>query len=695
EYRRSNGANAHDALAAYEAGASGKGVKLAILDTGINAKLAEFAGRIDPASRDVAANRGVVDNEGHGTAVAGVAAAARNGSQILGVAFEATILSLNTSNPNDCGGDDGCTHSDTAIARAVDIARNSGAKIINISLGGDGVGASVLAAIERATQAGIVIVVSAGNESAADPDSFALNISQQSGNGLVIIAGAMESSRALASFSNKAGSGAAYYLTALGADVRTFDQNGTPFLYSGTSFSAPVISGAAALLASAFPNLTGAQIVNLLLTTADDAGAAGRDAVYGNGILNIERAFAPQGQTTLAGTSTPVSTDDNGTASGPMGQVTQAMAGAIILDGYSRAYALDLARTIARAPKERPLGQALSGDLHTASGAMGRTAVSITVNRRPGGGSFAESSQMGLSYRDGRKAKLVAGLALSRVSRTTAAAFGFSVSGKALQQRLAGHQANAFLVARDPMSRAGFDSDGSAGIGIRHDLGPVAMTVTSERGKVHDPRPARGFDEPGYAIDAIAFDRRLGRVNLTLGASRLAEDMTLLGGRFSETFWTGGATSHFLDGSAAFDLGGGWGTSASYRRGWTRVSGSGALVGGGALASEAFAMDLSKRGAFVGGDRLELRLMQPLRILSGGLRMSLPTSYDYATRTAGFESRLLSLAPGGREIDLEAAYTVALFGGSLSLNSYLRRQPGNIADAGDDVGGAIRFALRF
>ena len=695
EYQRSNGANAHDALAAYQAGASGEGIKLAILDTGINPNLAEFAGRIDPASRDVAANRGVVDNEGHGTAVAGVAAAGRNGSQILGVAFDATILSLNTSNPNDCGGDNGCTHSDTAIARAVDIARTNGAKVINLSLGSDGVGTDVLSAINRATQAGIVIVVAAGNDSAADPDGFALDISRQSGNGLVIIAGAMDASRTLASFSNKAGSGAAYYLTALGANVRTFDQTGTAYLYSGTSFSAPVISGAAALLASAFPNLTGAQIVDLLLTTADDAGAAGRDAIYGNGILNIARAFAPRGQTTLAGTSTPVSTDDNGTASGPMGQIPHAMARAIILDGYARAYALDLAATIAPAPQERPLEQALRGDLHTVSAAVGGTAVSITVDRRLPGEARADNSQMGLSYQDGRNATLVAGLALSRVTGTTAAAFGFSVGGKALQQRLAGQAGNGFLVARDPMSRAGFDSDRNVSIGLRHDLGPVAMTVTSERGKVHDPILRRGIDAPGYAIGTIAFDRRLGPVNLTVGAARLAEEGTLLGGRFSQAFWTGGAISHFLDGSAAFDLGGGWGASASYRRGWTRVSGSGALVGSGALASDAFAVDLSKRGAFVGDDRLELRLMQPLRIRSGGFRMSLPTSYDYATGTAGFESSLFSLAPGGREIDLEAAYAVALFGGSLSLNSYLRRQPGNVADAADDIGGALRFAVRF
>ena len=154
----------------------------------------------------------------------------------------------------------------------------------------------------------------------------------------------------MASFSNRAGTGAIYYLTALGVQVRTINENGQAVLASGTSFSAPVISGAAALLASAFPNLTGAQIVQLLLSTGDDAGSPGRDSVFGNGILNIARAFQPQGQTTLAGSVVPVSMTDNGQASSSMGDAKGQTGGAIILDGYSRAYAIELAaHAVARA----------------------------------------------------------------------------------------------------------------------------------------------------------------------------------------------------------------------------------------------------------------------------------------------------------------------------------------------------------
>ena len=89
----------------------------------------------------------------------------------------------------------------------------------------------------------------------------------------------------ISDFSDKAGTGANYYLMAVGYNDRAPDQTGTQFLWSGTSFSAPTISGAVALMAQAFPNLTGKQIVEILFNSADDLGAAGVDNVYGHGAL--------------------------------------------------------------------------------------------------------------------------------------------------------------------------------------------------------------------------------------------------------------------------------------------------------------------------------------------------------------------------------------------------------------------------
>src|SRR3546814_5496570 len=93
----------------------------------------------------------------------------------------------------------------------------------------------------------------------------------------------------------------------LGNQVQTINQDGTAVNATGTSFAAPQVSGAAALLAQAFPNLTGAQIVDLLFSSAADLGVAGTDSTFGRGKLSLTKAFQPQGQTSLASTAAPLS----------------------------------------------------------------------------------------------------------------------------------------------------------------------------------------------------------------------------------------------------------------------------------------------------------------------------------------------------------------------------------------------------
>ena len=127
------------------------------------------------------------------------------------------------------------------------------------------------------------------------------------------------------------------------------------------------------------------------------------------------------------------------------------------------------------------------------------------------------------------------------------------------------------------------------------------------------------------------------------------------------------------------------------------MPGAGAMVSGGALSSDAWSFDLSRAGNLVPGDRFALRVAQPLRVRSGGYAMSLPNSYDYGTLTVGYGAQTYSLAPTGREIDLEAAYLMPLLGGagSLGANLFVRHEPGHYEMAPTDYGAAARFSLRF
>jgi hypothetical protein len=291
EAERSNAATVSKADAAYRVGATGRGIRIAVLDTGIVPTLAEFAGRIDPASANLGSDRGLVDASGHGTAIAAIAAAARDGHGIHGLAYDASIVSLNVTRPDKCKDLDCPAQSDLVVA-GIDAAIAARVRVINMSFNVDQTTDSLVAAVRRAAAAGIVMVISAGNESADQPLLLSRSFAE-AGAGHVIIVGGIDAAGRPYRYGNRAGTGvAASYLMALGVDVNMIDRSGAVIVQSGTSASAAVVSGAVALIAQARPNLTGAQIVALLLNNATDLGDPGRDATYGNGALNVAAVLA-------------------------------------------------------------------------------------------------------------------------------------------------------------------------------------------------------------------------------------------------------------------------------------------------------------------------------------------------------------------------------------------------------------------
>jgi hypothetical protein len=219
--------------------------------------------------------------------------------------------------------------------------------------------------------------------------------------------------------------------------------------------------------------------------------------------------------------------------------------------------------------------------------------------------------------------------------------------------------------------------------------------MTSEGGEVQGAYPVQQFGRSGYRTTALTADRKFGRMRFSLGVSRLDEEATTLGSRFSTAFSSAGSTSWFTDSAASLALGGRWGAHASYRHGWTSIRGSGALVEGGRLSSNAFAFDVVKTGAFTRSDMLGVRITQPLRVRDGGLDINLPVSYDYKSGSVGYQQRFFNLAPTGRELDYEIFYGAELLGGNLAFNAFVRNDPGHIELMKNDFGGALRFTLGF
>ncbi|MFM9829468.1 MAG: S8 family peptidase [Sphingomonas sp.] len=679
-------------------------MKVGIIDSGIDITSPEFGNRIDPASVDVAGNRGLADEGGHGTAVAFTLAGRRNNAGTHGIAFDATLLVLRTDDPGTCatstGTANGCQHDDRNIAAALDVARTNGARVVNISLGGSPASSALAQAINRATAAGIVIVISAGNDGTPEPDPLAAIATNNAvSRNLVIIAGSVSTSDMISSFSNRAGTGAAHFLAAVGENVRAPNNNGQPFLWTGTSFAAPQIAGAAALLAQAFPNLTGAQLVDILFQSARDGGVTGQDAIFGRGILDLTRAFQPLGSTAIAGTAAPVSQTSNGVFSTPIGDARQSGLGTIVLDGFSRAFAINLANTLAAAPPSRSLGGTLLNRQRNVSAGAGGTTIAVTI---AGDGRHARIAPTLLSNEDATQARAIAATVTSRLGSKARFAIGFSQGASLLAAGLAGRATPAFLVAADPAASAGFATSPATAAAFRQQLGRWGLTASAETGAVQslDPldqyRLSRRADRTGYRQFSLGLDRQFGALSTVVTASYLGESDTLLGARFSPALGAARAQSWFVDAEARVDAGSGWGFGGSLRRGWTIAQVRAGLGGSGLITTSAFAADLDKTGIFGRSDSFGLRFAQPLRVASGGIDLRLPTAYDYATLTASSTAtQRLNLAPTGRELDIEARYALRAFGGAVQTNAFWRRNPGNIAAFPDDYGVAFRYGVQF
>lgn len=708
EYQRSNGAVQAQALSAYNAGASGSGIIAGVIDSGIDIDSPEFASKIHPQSGDFAGSRGLQDEGGHGTAVSSVLLGAKNDADTHGVAFGATLLVLRTDTPGTCTDPDpdaGCTHNDNNMARAVDRAVAVGAKVVNMSLGGSPMNATLRAAVDRATAAGVVFVISAGNDfdtdpaTAINPDPMAMIALDPIARGQILIAGATDSTQQISAFSNRAGTGQSFYLTALGVRVRAPDETGTQFLWSGTSFAAPIVSGAVALLSQAFPNLTGRQIVDLLLRTATDLGAAGTDAIYGRGELNLARAFQPQGQQSIAGTPIPVPTGATGALGSPMGDATgQGGPEAVILDGYGRAFRADFSGTLLAAKSAPKLAPALSMGTETRIAANENLAVTLSVaNRRDGVG----PDRLDLSPRERSQARAIAGSVIAKLGSDRQVALGIARSSGALIDQMAIERAASFIAADSAQESFGFFSQPTSAFAYRQQIAGFGMTVAGESGDVRlwqefagDPLRSRYLGY-GYRLAHVGLDRELGALRLKLSGTILDERETILGG--GTNMWTGetGARSWFADAGSSLALGSAWRVDANYRRGWTRIAAAGLRGSADWLESDAWSADLTRFGLFSLRDSLSLRIAQPLRVRGGGLNLTLPMGYDYSTLQASFGRQFVSLAPTGRERDIEAAYATPFAGGYLSANAFWRTEPGHIEAAPDDLGVALRFNRKF
>lgn len=254
-------------------------VVIAVVDTGVDLKHPDLRGRLVQGRDFVDGDAKPQDENGHGTQVAGVIGAVPNNKRgVAGVVWNARIMPVRVLDADGNGFDD-------TIARGIVWAANHGADVINVSLGGPEANEVLRAALRYAHLRGAVVVVAAGNDGTD-------TVQYPAGYPEALAVGATDDRGALTLFSSYgdwvdvAAPGWNIHSTAL-----RYPGSSDYASESGTSFSAPYVSGIAALLRAAHPSWSAERVERRIMATARDAGAAGYDEFYGFGVVDATAAL--------------------------------------------------------------------------------------------------------------------------------------------------------------------------------------------------------------------------------------------------------------------------------------------------------------------------------------------------------------------------------------------------------------------
>ncbi|MEW9570933.1 S8 family serine peptidase [Rhodanobacter sp. Si-c] len=301
---------------AHDQGYTGAGVTIGVVDSGIMSSNPTVAGRVqkeliyvDPTQN----NTSIQDVVGHGTWVSEIAAGTPFGKFAGGIApgadlVSARIISDNAPDDNGSTAPSQVTTTDAQFFGQVNTDLiNAGVKVMNNSWGGitwDTTNTTINQAFDQAyspfvNQQGGLVVFAAGNDSGANPSTIATlpNVAPDLAKGwLVAVAVNSNNPTQLEGYSNKCGAAMNYCLAAPG-DVIVLDKNTTAsttnpsyYIVEGTSFAAPQVSGAAALVWQAYPYFSNDLVRQTLLGTADPLGGSQPNPTYGYGELDVGRA---------------------------------------------------------------------------------------------------------------------------------------------------------------------------------------------------------------------------------------------------------------------------------------------------------------------------------------------------------------------------------------------------------------------
>ena len=685
---------------------------------------------------------------GHGTAVASLMVAAHDGRGLMGIAPNARVAAYN---PFDTTG----TASWTDVTAGVVALKAQGASVINMSLGVSG---STLhkdwnllfaAPAVAATRGSTVYVVAAGNEGKAQLDNIAWNWATDPN---LIVVGSVNPGSQISSFSNTPGTACLLnlgicsesnrlwnrFIVAPGEAILVSDGNGGLVRRSGTSFAAPLVSGAIALLHDRWPWLTKHpdETVDIILRSAKDLGTPGADPVYGRGMLDVKASQSPLNFNNL------------------------------VFYEYKNGWLFPRTATSIRAHGVRANWEA-AGVFFAMFENIGDTRRDFVVplsSRLVGqkvaiGGGSAEYFQTYLTKRftdwikTGKLTGATASNGFSDVPSATMASIGdldlsfsaspsFADSGASAYNRAPHSMISINDRSRGLAITAGFGQgalalNGRRGFGLSSDhqsadggvnpllgfasggafaavdvkLAPrwtLTGGLTSNR-LVHSRLPGLGEDDRIALIDldpyrakafTLAVSHDIGSaLNVSASYTRLDERAAVLGVQSIEAGdLEDGSVSDAATLAASAPLGKGIQLSLSATAANTRTgeSGQAFTTGTGGVLSSAFAVAATKTGILGQRDQLRLSLAQPLHIERGPMEFTSVQVIDRATGEIGPVTQRFDIGGQERRYIGEFLYATPLpeDAGELSLFGRAQLSPGSGAKVDDYVvGGRVRVSF--
>ena len=655
--------------------------------------------------------------EGHGTVSVRVASEAFSGEIV-------PFVITNGDTSQDAATEAMVTNArDSALS---DILGRPEVRVIGFTWGTNGVVNSSAPLVSNLSANDRFIAIMAGNDSASQPNILATSSFNLPG---VLVVGATDASGALLPESNRAGTTANRFVAAIGLP----DSEAT---VGGTSWATARISGIAGAVLLQNPNLSAEEVAQVILESAEDRGAEGTDAEFGRGvILSAEQVLNnPIGGTEIPTPTTPNPTpvtpdptpvtpdptpaDTGGGGGGGGGGgaalllVGGALAGALlltrrsstklektlVLDSYGRSFGVDLNDQVQVNDADLELShffnsleQSSVGGQFQLSNLKTDIAFSATTTNDPRidfieyfatpGDAGIESGQNSLSFATS-----------SRLTNNLSFSSGYKVSP---QQELGGLQ----LLTNDSEFGASSFISGQSFSSVLSGFSPQANTASlalhSKSNVANGIKLSLVSVDGENAFSQHSFSSLLqgnyqinDRAGLSVQFGQIEETGSVLGGASAGVFGVEDSTTYALNLAGRVKLGQRFSLVSNYGIGRTEVNASrnSLLADFSTLKSDWYGLGVIGNSVFRKRDQLGVSFAQPLKIQSGSVDYSIPTS-RLANGDIGFDTERVNLGEtNATERNIEAYYRTVV-GGRFELGAFAqyRSNPNHVNDNGDDA----------